>query len=807
MSDFSTATTTRGALDPTKRVNYSLGLVLGVDEFDQEQTYLMARDHLHQRGLHGYGTVCGLQVSIGEDSPPEVLVSPGMAVNPNGQTIRVPLAQCAKLNDWLDNNETAVSDHLAEDNTLSLYVVLCYRECETDLVPVPGGPCRLQEDSMAASRIADDFELSFRFADDLPQQVEEEVVRRFGALLQRIEITHESADYTNANELADLVRALAEEPEAEPDTSPLYLDADESCAILHDAFRVWVTEVRPTLLADGRNCAGGEPDESCVILSRLDMSLTEGGEVDGDVTVAEEERPVLLHSRLLQEWLLCGNGGGQSELSRTFATLSAPNETTVRAWLHVPRPLSQPAASAINVRVNETAVSLSSITQPVADVNVFDLTLDGVALSNDDRVVVRFDLTDMSVAGDSESSLAEIADDLDYTFLDRRQNAVTAFLVVVGIPRLDDLADVSAAEPNNGDIIVWDNAAGEWVNQRHRHSLNDLTTVNAPSPNGGDLLRFDETSRRWIPDTLNLDDLNDVSAPKPDKGQVLTWQTDGDAEEGSWQPADPPSGGTGPHNHALNDLSDVTATSPGKGQVLTWNGSAWVPDTSTATGGDFVVAQAGYYEIVGAGIFGVEGEPIAKPYNELEAIFQNEGQYLLSFPNYRPPEEGFTYIVKGTIMEPDLPELIDFDPFDPGHPATSPAIFQVVRFLDKGILIWITQPTLSGSLISAALQGQIEAKEFENLLRFRPVMRQFMVEISYYESKGEGGSTRRININTATEEELRGVPRIGPTLATNIVADREKNGDFSSVDDLTRVTGIGTSSIEDVRPFLTVSGR
>ena len=806
MSDFNTAITTQGALDPYKRVKYSLGLVLGVDEFDQEQTYLMARDHLHQRGLHGYGTVCGLQVSMEEGSPPEVLVSPGLAVNPKGQTIRVPLAQCAKLNDWLANHETAVSDHLNEDNTLSLTVVLCYRECETDLVPVPGGPCRLQDDSMAASRIADDFELSFRFADELPAQLEEEVVRRFGALLQRIEITHEAATFTTADELADLVRALPEEPPETPDTSPLYVDAADSCAILNTAFIVWVTEVRPTLLADGSNCAGGEPDEGCVILARLDMTLTAGGEVDGDVTIVDEMRPILLHSRLLQEWLMCGRNAGQNELSHTFATLSAPNETTIRAWLHHPRPLSLPTA-AVRVMVNETAVSLSSITRSIPNTNIFDLALDGVSLSNDDSVVVQFGLENMSETGSGTGNLAEIADDLDYTFLDRDSNIVTAYLVVVGIPRLDDLADVAAATPTNGDIIVWNNAAGEWQNQRHRHSLDDLTTVEAPAPNDRDLLTFDAVSRRWIPDTLSLDGLADVSAPAPDKGQLLSWQVTDALPDGAWQPVDPPSGDTGPHSHTLNALTDVAAPSPATGQVLTWNGSAWVPQTNTATNGNFVVARTGYYEIIGAGFFGLEGEPLAPPYNNLAATFVNEGQYLLTFPEYKRPNGEFAYIVKGTIVEPDLPKLIDFDPFDPGHPATSPAVFQVVEFRDDGILIWITQPTLLGSLIAAALQGQIEAKEFENLLRFRPVMRQFMVEISFYVPENRGNFIRRVDINTATEEELRSVPRIGPSLAANIVAERETSGTFSSVDDLTRVTGIGASSIEDIRPFLTISRR
>ena len=48
-----------------------------------------------------------------------------------------------------------------------------------------------------------------------------------------------------------------------------------------------------------------------------------------------------------------------------------------------------------------------------------------------------------------------------------------------------------------------------------------------------------------------------------------------------------------------------------------------------------------------------------------------------------------------------------------------------------------------------------------------------------------------INVNTATAEQLEALPGIGPTLAAAIVQERERNGPFRSVDDLTRVPGIG----------------
>ena len=52
-------------------------------------------------------------------------------------------------------------------------------------------------------------------------------------------------------------------------------------------------------------------------------------------------------------------------------------------------------------------------------------------------------------------------------------------------------------------------------------------------------------------------------------------------------------------------------------------------------------------------------------------------------------------------------------------------------------------------------------------------------------------SSGLVNINTATAEELDVLPGVGPSTAATIVEDRERNGPFSSVEDLMRVSGIG----------------
>jgi hypothetical protein len=100
MSSFSTkvAAPTATEPDPTKHVNYTLGMILGVDDFKQEFAYLSGRDQWMARDLIGYGTVSGLRVTYDEaGGAPEIVVSAGVALSPRGQKICVPTTQCALL--------------------------------------------------------------------------------------------------------------------------------------------------------------------------------------------------------------------------------------------------------------------------------------------------------------------------------------------------------------------------------------------------------------------------------------------------------------------------------------------------------------------------------------------------------------------------------------------------------------------------------------------------------------------------------------------------------------------------------------
>ena len=67
-----------------------------------------------------------------------------------------------------------------------------------------------------------------------------------------------------------------------------------------------------------------------------------------------------------------------------------------------------------------------------------------------------------------------------------------------------------------------------------------------------------------------------------------------------------------------------------------------------------------------------------------------------------------------------------------------------------------------------------------------------------------GGKSDKVNLNTATEAELQTISGIGQKRASDIIAYRESNGRFKSVDDLKKVSGIGDKTLEKLKEYVTV---
>lgn len=60
----------------------------------------------------------------------------------------------------------------------------------------------------------------------------------------------------------------------------------------------------------------------------------------------------------------------------------------------------------------------------------------------------------------------------------------------------------------------------------------------------------------------------------------------------------------------------------------------------------------------------------------------------------------------------------------------------------------------------------------------------------------------RVDLNTADVATLETLPRIGPAMARRILDWREANGPITSVDDLLAVSGIGSKTVEALRPLV-----
>lgn len=315
MSDKTTATPASTQPEPFKRVKYSLGLVLGVDEFDQEQAYFKERDRLQNRALHGYGTVWGLDVGV--EAVSRIRVKPGLAIDRLGREICVGEDQCADLSAWYGRSEN--KDLIQANGESRICVTLCYRECLTDKVPIPGAPCRTEEEAMAPSRVSESFAL--KLARQKPDMSEIADVRRFVRLLNRLEVWREGEAVVDAGTFEEVtpasIRIKVENLQSEADsTKRLRISAPHKLdEVIQAAYEAWVLRRRASLhpkcaeaesldpKTGGACCdehADSQEDE-CVLLAELKVTFKNSA-ID-KVELEMTDRPYLLHTQLLQELL------------------------------------------------------------------------------------------------------------------------------------------------------------------------------------------------------------------------------------------------------------------------------------------------------------------------------------------------------------------------------------------------------------------------------------------------------------------------------------------------------------------------
>lgn len=145
-------------LQTFRRNTYFNGKLLVERDFSAEQAYYMGKDRLHNRLLHGYGTVCGLKVRAHLNPACRdryVYIEPGVALDCCGREIVVPERVLVSL-EALAEDPAFVE---AGEEGLDLFISLCYKETPEEKIPVILPGCDCAGDEQAYNRIKEGFKV------------------------------------------------------------------------------------------------------------------------------------------------------------------------------------------------------------------------------------------------------------------------------------------------------------------------------------------------------------------------------------------------------------------------------------------------------------------------------------------------------------------------------------------------------------------------------------------------------------------------------------------------------------------------
>lgn len=159
-----------------ERVRYFSRQLLTADDMTTEQHYFREKMRRHNRFLHGFGVVCGLEVVPATDAegkkdayPWRVQVCPGYAVGPQGDEIEVCEPVCFNIDGpWLQPHDPCVQpwpcpptgSMPSPGREQPVYLAIRYAKCDSRPVRVHPVGCACDESACEISRIRDDFEMA-----------------------------------------------------------------------------------------------------------------------------------------------------------------------------------------------------------------------------------------------------------------------------------------------------------------------------------------------------------------------------------------------------------------------------------------------------------------------------------------------------------------------------------------------------------------------------------------------------------------------------------------------------------------------
>lgn len=111
---------------------------------------------------------------------------------------------------------------------------------------------------------------------------------------------------------------------------------------------------------------------------------------------------------------------------------------------------------------------------------------------------------------------------------------------------------------------------------------------------------------------------------------------------------------------------------------------------------------------------------------------------------------------------------------------------------------------VAASLMIILVSGYIIGANFNKRVDRVEEVKETVPVIEYQRPKNVGVIYGKININTATKEEIMKLEGIGEIFAGRIIERRETVGPYTAIDQLMEIEGIGEGRFNDLEDFVTV---